>query len=251
MSKNDSTFNDSDRTARAGRSVMRRIVRILHACGLSRSDLLEMARTEIGDLIEPTEGLLRTTTRQTLVCSNIVLRWRRDPRFVGADGLPLQLIIAGGSLSFSEIVQAVAPGESVDEILRTMKQLGAVRETCPNTIELITESMVTCSGREGVGVASEPVLRHIGGFLGSVEHNLLRKSERQSGRFERACYAVVPPGVAPILERLIASKGQDFVDSIDEWLSRRSFALSRQEEAYMVGAGAYVFIERETGAFSE
>jgi hypothetical protein len=44
------------------------------------------------------------------------------------------------------------------------------------------------------------------------------------------------------LENLVSSKGQDFVDIIDEWLARRAIRPTEVGEAALVGAGAYVFI---------
>jgi len=107
---------------------------------------------------------------------------------------------------------------------------------------LISESVVACSGRDGSAVASEPVLEHICGFLGSVEYNLFDKPSRARGRFERACYASVADKLVPVLENLVSSRGQDFVDVIDEWLARRAIRPTNGAGTVLVGAGAYVFV---------
>jgi hypothetical protein len=86
------------------------------------------------------------------------------------------------------------------------------------------------------------VLEHICGFLGSVEFNIFEKPSRANGRFERACYASVPRELVPILQQLVNSRGQAFVDVIDEWLSRRSTKPTENNDTVLVGAGAYVFI---------
>jgi hypothetical protein len=91
------------------------------------------------------------------------------------------------------------------------------------------------------------VLEHICGFLGSVEYNVFDKPSRAKGKFERACYAWVPRKYVPVLEQLVNSRGQDFVDVIDEWLSRRSDARTPTEDSVLVGAGAYVFVRDRLG----
>ena len=127
-------------------------------------------------------------------------------------------------------------------LLKTMLELGVVRITDDKRIELISESVVACSGQDGSGIASECVLEHICGFLGSVEFNVFDKPSRAKGRFERACYASVPKDLVPILQQLVNARGQDFVDVIDEWLARRSVKAENKEESLLVGAGAYLFV---------
>ena len=101
-----------------------------------------------------------------------------------------------------------------------MVELGVVRAD-NKIVELISESVVTCSGQDGLSIASECVLEHICGFLGSVEFNVFDKPSRATGRFERACYACVPKELVPVFQQLVNSRGQNFVDVIDEWSTRR------------------------------
>lgn len=247
--QNNTHSEHADRIRNAGRIVIGRVIRILHACGLSSSELLGIAQSEIADLRGPSVSQVLATTREILLCSNVLLRWRRDPQFISSEGLPLPLSVDNGPTSFSNLVRSVDPGVPFDMVLGKMRQLGAVRDTSPDMVEVLTDSILTCTGQDGHVVASESVLDHIGGYLGSVEHNLINKPERQLGRFERACYAVVPRGVVPVLERLIGAKGQDFVDSVDEWLSRRVASPNQQDGTVVVGAGAYVFIENDERRF--
>ncbi len=164
-----------------------------------------------------------------MMCCDVVLKWRRDYRFVDSNGLPDQLPIANVENSFESLVRACAPDEDVECALETMIELGVVRFTDDKRVELISESVVTCSGQEGAAIASECVLEHICGFLGSVEFNVFDKPSRAKGRFERACYASVPRELVPVLQQLVNSRGQDFVDVIDEWLARRSVRPTDQE----------------------
>jgi len=123
-----------------------------------------------------------------------------------------------------------------------MIELGVVRVTEDKRLELISDSVVACSGQDGLAIASEFVLEHICGFLGSVEFNVFDKPSRAKGRFERACYASVPKDLVPVLQQLVNARGQDFVDVIDEWLARRAVEPDTQVERALVGAGAYVFV---------
>ena len=233
----------SSRVISSARMLVRRVVRILKACGISGSELREIFCQEIStSTLIVQSHISAATARQIITCSDVVLKWRRDSKFLTSEGLPSLLSLRGVSSNFSELVHSVSPGDNPGELLETLKELGVVRMTESESIELISESVVACSGREGSIIASEPVLEHICGFLGSVEYNLFDKPSRARGRFERACYASVPDKLVPVLEKLVSSRGQDFVDIIDEWLARRAIRPTNDTGTVLVGAGAYVFV---------
>lgn len=237
------TSRVKDGVSETAHTLLRRVFRILQGCGLTITQLSNISKQALGDVEESAEGNTnRVTARQAFMCSDLVLKWRRDCSFLDDEGLPAQLTLNGAAPSFAELVEATAPGADSREMLSSMEELGVVRITETKKIELISESVVACSGREGSIVASEFVLEHICGFLGSVEYNVFDKPSRAKGRFERACYASVPQNLVPVLEHLVSARGQDFVDVIDEWLARRAVKDTSEDVTVLVGAGAYVFV---------
>ncbi len=227
----------------SARILLRRVFRILRGCGLTEAQLRQMATSAVNEIVQISDPQpSRVTARQAMMCCDVVLKWRRDCRFVDEDGLPGGLELRGVQNSFESLVRTCAPDEDVDKLLATMIELGVVRFTDDKHIALISESVVTCPGQEGSSIASECVLEHICGFLGSVEFNVFDKPSRAKGRFERACYASVPREFVPVIQQLVNSRGQDFVDVIDEWLSRRAIKSSEKMDSVLVGAGAYVFV---------
>lgn len=229
----------------SARVLLRRVIRILRGCGIDTATLQSILRDVHESVLEtPGSQANNVTARQALICSDVVLKWRRNPRFLTSEGTPAQLSLEDRSPSFIELVEAAAPGVSWQELVDTMTELGVAHVVANKKIELLSESVVTCSGRDGSLVASEFVLEHICGFLGSVEYNVFDKPCREKGRFERACYASVPEEVVPVLEKMISTRGQDFVDVVDEWLARRSIGQSQGSTSVLVGAGAYVFVRK-------
>ena len=235
--------HDTDRIISSARNVIGRVIRVLRGCGISEMQLREIVAQEIpkADVI-PQSRLSTATTRQLITCSDVVLRWRRDSRFLTSRGLPAVLSLDCTSPSFRELALAVAPADDPNKLLEAMRELGVARISGQDKIELLSDSIVACSGRDGTLSASELVLEHICGFLGSVEYNLFEKASRARGRFERACYASVAENLVPVLENLVCSRGQEFVDSIDEWLARRALPPTGDARTVLVGAGAYVFV---------
>lgn len=223
--------------------LLRRAFRIMRGCGISASQLAAVSEQVLAELQAlPDVPISKITVQQTLACCDVVLKWRRDCRFLNEEGQPRTLIIQGRSPSFFELIALATRESDPKELLEVMLELGVVRTVGSSTVELISTSVVTCAGQEASTIASESVLEHICGFLGSVEYNVFEKPSRAKGKFERACYAWVPRKCVPILEQLVNNRGQDFVDVIDEWLSRRSVGLEEAEESVLVGAGAYIFV---------
>ena len=237
--------SDSERIKSSAHSLVRRVIRVLMGCGISELDLREILAHEIRNTdVFPQSSLSTATTPLLIACSDVVLKWRRDSRFLTLAGVPAPLSLEHVSPSFHDLVLAVAPVNDPDELLQAMKELGVVRISGRDQVELISESVVACAGRDGTLNAAEFVLEHVCGFLGSVEYNLFDKASRTRGRFERACYASVPENLVPILENLVSSRGQEFVDAIDEWLARRAI-VPTGAATVLVGAGAYVFVREK------
>jgi len=237
------SVDSGDAISMSAQVLLRRVFRILRGCGISEVKLRRMALAAVDEVISiPDSRASRVTARQAIICCDLVLKWRRDCKFVDADGMPAQLTLDDSSQSFSELVRDSAPGAKADGLLASLLELGVVRVTEDKRLELISDSVVACSGQDGLAIASEFVLEHICGFLGSVEFNVFDKPSRAKGRFERACYASVPKDLVPVLQQLVNARGQDFVDVIDEWLARRAVKPGTQVERALVGAGAYVFI---------
>ena len=230
----------------SARLLLRRIFRILHGCGIDSEKLRNINLTALEKAFEDPDSRPNFVThRQVRVCSDVVLKWRRHPAFLNSEGLPARLFLDAKSPSFVELVETAAPGADWKELVASMIELGVVRVVANSRIDLLSESVVGCSGRDGSLVASEFVLEHISGFLGSVEYNVFEKPSREKGRFERACYALVPEDVVPVLENLISARGQDFVDVVDEWLARRASDATSKSRSVLVGAGAYVFVRTD------
>lgn len=253
---NSTEGNESDRLAADdGRNVLpsaflllRRAFRILKGCGISTAELKALSNQALDDLQtfpDLPHGVV--SARQALACCDVVLKWRRDYRFLDPDGKPRPLNTMNGSPSWSELATLAAREETPDHLLRIMLELGVARMKDQSSVELASESVVMCPGKEKSAISSESVLEHVCGYLASVEYNLFDKPSRTKGKFERACYAWVPRKYVPVLEQLVSSRGQDFVDVIDEWLSRRTSSSNRAEDAVLVGAGAYVFVRDRLG----
>jgi hypothetical protein len=214
---------------------------ILKSCNVSVRLLADC----LADLAKSTEGLpggsaIYASPNIHLACTEVVFVWRRDPTFLDAEGNARSLNPVGEIASFSKLCERVAPHYSSDRLLHYLIQMGAVRVLQNGVVQLVTESVLACSTQPQYAVAPETILMHLQGFLGSVEFNLVRREGDPPPRYERACYGRIPSRLVPVFQQLVATRGQNFIDSIDEWLDRHRSEASCQTDVSQVGAGAYM-----------
>lgn len=177
-----------------------------------------------------------------LACTEVVFMWRRDPEFLDLEGNPKHLPIKGEGTSFVRLCQRAARDQSEELLLNYLANMGGIRLMDGGSVELLTESVLACATRPQHAVAPETVLMHLQGFLGAVEFNLRRKEGDPPPRFERACYSEIPSRLVPVFQQLVAARGQNFIDSIDEWLGRHRADESSPKGTCRVGAGAYMLL---------
>lgn len=216
--------------------------RILIRCGVPSASLLEMARAAVLERADRTSVReLQQPPEHHLACTDVVFLWRREPAFLDGSGRPKVLPRHGATGSFDQLTSLAASGHDSESILQYLTALGAVALRKDGYVELTAESVLACTGSRASTIAPRTILAHLSGFLGSVEYNLCVKRDVSSGRFERACYASIPRSLVPVLQRLVENRGQNFVDSVDEWLVRHRDRTDASS-LVQVGAGAYVFI---------
>jgi ribose 1,5-bisphosphokinase PhnN len=88
-------------------------------------------------------------------------------------------------------------------------------------------------------LATDGLLKQLEGYLQTVHNNVCSISGEGKSRFERACTVAVAIELEPIFDRLVRSRGQEFIDSIDEWLERNAKHESASGTYVELGAGAY------------
>ena len=219
------------------------LVAILEACNVDPRVLIDGLSASVNAEGDRTSSSPIWASSDThLACTQVVFVWRRDPEFLDAQGNTRPLEESGDVASFVTLCERAAPGQSAEGLLTYLSDLGAVRRLENGTVELLTESVLACSARPQRKVAPETVLMHLQGFLGTVRSNLLRGVEDPPARFERACYGNIPERLVPVFQQLVAARGQNFIDSIDEWLDRHRARDGRDGETARVGAGAYMLL---------
>ena len=158
---------------------------------------------------------------------------------VDSTGEPMPLTVSEGSTSFDVLCAKADCRHSAPEILNALLEFGAVTKDVNGLIRSETPTFLLSKSSAGGRLATDALLKHLEGFLRCVHRNVVSVSGNGKPRFERACTVTVALELEPIFDRLVRNRGQEFIDSIDEWLERNAKVESPSGRYVELGAGAY------------
>lgn len=177
-------------------------------------------------------------------CMEVMCAWRREPLFVDESGEPKALKKFAGKVSFRQLCKSAGCNRPWSEVLKVLRDFDAVTLTPEELVVSRTPTFLSRS-LSGGRLAKDVVLRQLEGYLRVVHGNVCEISCDRRLRFERACSVTVAAELEPVFEELVRSRGQEFVDAVDEWLERNSRRKSAIGKYVELGAGAY-FIDLGT-----
>ncbi len=172
-------------------------------------------------------------------CMEVMCTWRRDLEFTDAAGGPRPLQMSAASNCFECLCRKANCRQHATTILRALVDFGAVSIGSDGYIQSETPTFILGRASSGGRLATDALLKHLQGFLQCVHRNVRSVSGEGKPRFERACTVTVAGEFEPIFDQLVRRRGQEFIDSIDEWLERHARFDSPTGRYVELGAGAY------------
>lgn len=172
-------------------------------------------------------------------CMEVMCTWRRDIELVGSDGEPISLPLESENLSFESLCRKAHCRRPTLEILGVLLDFGAVSKDANGLIRSETPTFILGKAVSGGRLATDGLLKQLEGFLLSVHRNVRSVAGDGTPKFERACTVTVALELEPVFAQLVRSRGQEFIDSIDEWLERNTRFDSPSARYIELGAGAY------------
>jgi hypothetical protein len=172
-------------------------------------------------------------------CMEVMCAWRRDVELVDSEGEPKPLSFGSSPESFENLCLKAKCIHSSSEILAALLEFGAVSNGDDGCIHSETPTFLLGRASAGGRLATDALLMHLEGFLRCVHRNVQSVSGLGKPRFERACTVTVALELEPVFDRLVRRRGQEFIDSIDEWLERNTKLESPSGRYIELGAGAY------------
>lgn len=229
---------------RHGKALLNDVVRLFTDLLIASGSTLAMIDDAMSKAVAGAKESQSTTTFTELGallrdCMEVMCTWRRDVAFVGSDGEPIPLEQSIGAKSFDALCGKAGCRLPPPEILKVLLDFGAV--SIGTESKIVSKTPTFLLGRADLGgrLATDGLLKQLEGYLQAIHHNVCSVSGNGKSRFERACTVAVAIELEPIFDRLVRTRGQEFIDSIDEWLERNAVHESASGTYIELGAGAY------------
>ena len=173
-------------------------------------------------------------------CMEVMCTWRRDVDLVDSDGEPKLLPMSSDQESFEALCKKASCRHAPADLLEVLLEFGAVTQDSSGLVRSETPTFLLGRATSGGLIATDGLIKQLEGFLRCVHRNVRSVSGHGKPNFERVCTVTVAMELEPILDRLVRSRGQEFIDSIDEWLERNTKVESPSGRYVELGAGPYL-----------
>jgi len=202
-----------------------------------------LTRLEVSRLLTQTDEEAEALVGRLSRVGRLLTGWHQDSDFTGPYGIPyeVQFDAPPGRRSFTELARRYTGDVPADEMLDELKRIGAVLDLGNSYYRVLI--------RWYIPSAADPAKFH----AMSVAFTDLAKTLDQNLRpdedhklFERRVWA--PNGVSQTaamdFDRYVKDRGQQFLETIDEWLSAREAEAIKNDiqPRVKVGLGVYMFV---------
>jgi hypothetical protein len=159
----------------------------------------------------------RASTEKYNRAARVIAAWRRDRKFLDAEGNPALLPMAGSDVSFSELVKRFSGDVPVRATLDEMIRVGAVERLEDGSVSLLTRTYIPeSSDADKLHILGTDVAH----LISTIGHNL--KSDPSGPFFQRkVAYDNLPDEILPVFRKHSAKRAQTLLESLDRWLAQR------------------------------
>jgi hypothetical protein len=203
--------------------------------------LTGLTRREVRALLENPTKPLEVYEFQRQRGNRVRSGWHEDPEFLDRKGKPAPLPLDGPKASFRALVKRYSGDVTPVALLAELERVKAVKKRRDGRVQVLARSYVA-AGLDSASVTHfAELLRDLGA---SLERNMAGESPR---RFvQTATSLALPTEMLPLFRRMVAERGQQFLEMIDQWLqaeerSSRKGAPAKPGEPPTVRTGVGLF----------
>lgn len=211
------------------------VSRIAITTGLSRPEVARLLSHPEFDAEEVASRLSRV--------GRILTGWHQDSDFTGPYGIPYEVAFDAppGRRSFTELVRRYTGDVPALEMLDELKRIKAVTDLGNGFYRVVARSYIPSTTDptkfQLMSVAITDLAR-------TLDHNL--HPDERDKLFERRVWSSA--GIAPLaaqeFDLQVKNRGQQFLETLDDWLSAKERDADRRRAAHRVklGVAVYMFV---------
>lgn len=176
----------------------------------------------------------------------LLTSWHQNPNYLDDAGNPLPVKMRARIRSFERLASSSVPKLKPARLLMELERIGAVSIDKEGLIRVQMRSLPVYEDRR---LAIQHTLSSLDGFIKTLRHNLKSPPANSDQLFHRiARSGEFDPKEIPALKIRVKRYGQSFLESCDNWMSRRSRSklrstTSKQKTAY-VSVGVYLSVDK-------
>lgn len=235
-------MSDAARLSRWAFAVLRPIVRLLRAAGVTEDVIhAQVTRALALHRQDTIRGRMDAPMSQERVrtLSDLLGRWSRSPDWAGPDGMPRDLSLArDGPRSFPALVETLKPAMPASEALDLLERFGAVTRVADGHRVRLLSAVLLVTSEDGF--AAEPILTDLRRFAQTIEYNVFEKGASGPGRFQMSTLrSNVDPARSDEFGRYVRRTGGVMLAAADDELARYENPDLEQPECF--GIGVFMF----------
>ncbi|MCK5858397.1 DUF6502 family protein [Abyssibacter sp.] len=197
-----------------------------------------LTRKEVKRLRETRAQKTETSTNHMNRATRVLSGWFRDPDFCDEKGQPRRLNMTDDGLQFPALVRRYSGDMPPRAMLEELRRVNAVRVD-EKGIQVLSRSFVPAGG-------DPDSLRMFGLAMSDLGHTIDRNlndgTSSEELLFQRyVSNAQLNPRMVPLFKRLLAERGMQLLESLDDWMSSNEQPDDAAGSSAHIGAGIYFF----------
>jgi len=150
----------------------------------------------------------------------LLTAWHQDPDYLDSLGAPSPIRMQGGRRSFRHLADKTVPNMDPKTLLAELEQIGAVTIDAKGYIRVHMRSLPVY---EDKNLAIQHTLISLDSFIRTLRHNLNSNASNSDQLFHRVAWnGDLDAREIPALKIRVKRHGQNFLESFDNWMTRRS-----------------------------
>jgi Family of unknown function (DUF6502) len=195
--------------------------------------------------LDPTTVAYRRLYPHASAIGELLTAWHQDPEYLDDSGCPAPIRIQVGRRSFRRLAEGTVPNMDPNVLLAELEQIGAV------AIEhgAVRVQMRSLPVYEDKHLAVQHTLISLASFIRTLRHNLNSPASNSDQLFHRVAWSGdLDARDIPTLKIRVKRHGQNFLESCDNWMTRRTKSPTRgatsKGKRAQVFVGVYLAVDR-------
>jgi Family of unknown function (DUF6502) len=218
--------------------VIKDLLDLFSNLGLDAGRLAE----RVVDLDSATMASRRLYTHASAI-GELLRAWHQDPEYLDKNGCPSPIKMRSRLRSFRNLADKTVPNMDPKTLLTELERIGAVTIDPKGNIRVQLRSIPVYGDKQ---LAVQHTLMSLDSFIRTLRHNLNSSASNSDQLFHRVAWSGdLDPRELPALKIRVKRHGQNFLESCDNWMTRRRKSRTSRSKGKPIQAfiGVYLAVE--------